>query len=146
MFVINTRLSRLFTSSNCLGFVFNSDFAIGTINTIDNNLTFRFICRVANLLLLLEDEHTGLVIIQDGHTGASVFSNQAHTGGLVVQFDVEVFVRFPTVIVNDSNGNFSLFLTSSEGNLLINSMIIFFVNSITIDSSDPNGLSKFRLV
>jgi len=70
--------------------------------------------RVPKRLLLLENEHARLVVVQNRHAGARVFTDQPIFRFLIIQLHIEVFVRLPVVVVNNFDFNMRLGLSTLE--------------------------------
>ena len=102
-FKISPRLCLLVTAAKRDSLVMNFDLAISALYAIDSNPAFFFVHRVALSFLFGEDKHAWLVVIQNSHSGARVFSRQALSSREVIAFDVEVLIWLPALIINNLN-------------------------------------------
>ena len=116
------------------------------MNTVDDHGTFLFVSGVVDGILLLENEHTWLIIIQNCHSSAGIFTDESGSSLRIVDLNIEILIRLPAIVINDFDGDFGLSHSLREGDFFINSCVIVFSNSITINSSDPDGSCLFALV
>ena len=130
--VIDIGLGLLVSCAKWDGLVLNANLTVDALHAFHFHHALALVGGVPHRLLLFEDEHAGLVVVQDRHAGARVLSNQFITGSLVVQLHVEVFVRLPTVVVNDLNLNFSVSLSALKGDRLVNSVVVIAVLCVSI--------------
>jgi len=101
--VVDIRLGLLVSLSKCHRLVFDADFAISSLNTVDYHDTFLLFSRDSDGLFLFKDEHAWLIIIKDGDSGDSIISHQSLICILIVQLDIKIFVGLPAVIINYLN-------------------------------------------
>ena len=127
-------------------FVLYFNDTIGALNAVDNDDALALVGGVTHRLLLLKDEHAWLVVVQDGHAGARIFSDQRLARALVVQLNVEVLIGLPPIVINNFNFNFCLGLAILESKRFINWLIIFSSSSFAINCSYMNGASALCLI
>ena len=118
--------------------VVDLNLAICSFYAVHGYPAFSLINRVSLCFLLIKDEHTGLVVIQNSDTSTSVFSRQSLSSGRVVTLHIEVLIWFPSFIIDNLDRNFGFALATPELNLLINGIVVFVSKSISIQGPYTN--------
>ena len=131
-FVINARFGLLVAAAERHSFVLDFNVAVRAVHAVDHDDALAHVGGVALLLLFCENKHAGLVVVQNGHARHRILANQPTARALLVQLHVEVLIRLPPFIVNNSNLNFCLGLAILENNFCIEFMIVISCYSISV--------------
>lgn len=130
---------------SCLGRVLDAfhlihaaDFTIATVLSHDFQLEGLSVLLFDLHFSNLESDNTWVVFVNNGNNGLGVISLESWLLFFVgvVEFDVEIFVWFPNVVVVNSNLNRSVLLGSLHGHDLVNRVVVILGDSISLDSSD----------
>lgn len=120
------------------GLVLALDSTVTIVLALDSYGAVGSVDGMSHIFSVSESEAAWLVIIKDGHSALSIASNKLVSTDRVVKLHVEVFIRFPTFVVNDLNLNDFRFLTRSESDLLIKSLKIFRSSSSVVAGTDSD--------
>lgn len=145
-FEVNSGFGFLVACTEGYSSVLDFNVAISALDAVDNDNALALVGGVTQRLLLLKDEHAWLVVVQDGHTGRRILSNQLSARALLVHLNIEVFIWFPSLVVNDFYFQFILALTILEGKYFVNGSVVFVSFSLSIDSSNMNSTCSICLV
>ena len=114
------------------------DSSIAIVLALDGYSAIGSVDGMSHIFSIGESEAAWLVIIKDCHSALSITSNKLVSTYRVVKLHVEVFIRFPTFVINNLNLNDFRFLTRSESNFPIKSLKIFRSSSSVIAGTDSN--------
>lgn len=127
-FVVDTGFGLLVSASHVHSSVLNFDLAVGALHAVHSHDAVGLVRGVLHRLFLFKDEHAGLVVVQNRHTGARVLAYQSISSCWLVQLHEEVFIRLPRFIVNDYYFDNSFLLTALKYNAVINGDVVFVVS------------------
>lgn len=115
------------------------------MDTLDVNNAVGVSGSVADIRVA-EGQLAGLVVVEDGDADFGVTAVELFLGVGIVQLDVEIFIGFPTMVVN--NLDLTLFgsFANREGDDLVDSDIVLIFDSGVITSAHSNGASSLVLV
>lgn len=119
--------------------------AISVMDTLDVNNTVGVSGSVAHIGVG-EGQLAWFVVVEDGDAYFCVTSVELFFSVRVVQLNVEIFIRFPTMVVDNLDLNFFGKLTNREGDDLVDSDIVLIFDSGVITSAHSNGPSSLVLV
>jgi len=146
VFIIDSSLGLLIAIAERYSHILNNDVTIGTLDAINNNSASTFLSWVSDCLLLLEYEHTWLVIIENSDSSDRIITDETSIGLLVVKLDVEILIRLPFIVINNRNCNFFFVLSAFELNNLVDMNKIFTILCISFLGSNPDATCTLRLV
>lgn len=146
LFEVNVWLCLLVSVAHRHRLVLHFDVAVGTLDAVHYHDALVLVRRVSLRLLLCENQHAGLIVVQDSDTRASVFSKQSIARRLVVQLHEEVLIRLPTFIIDYIYFHFAFSLAILESELFINCFVILACGCITILCSNVNDSSTLGMI
>lgn len=144
--VVDSFSGFLVSAAEWHSLVFHRNLTIGTLVALDDNVADSLIGGVSNDLLFLEDEHTWLVVVDNGDAGAGVLADEAMSRLGVDKLNIEVLIGLPGVVVDNLDSNFALGLAIGEIDNGVNSYVIFGGLGVAIDGTHAHLSWLFRLV
>ena len=126
--------------------VLDRDLTIRTIDSLDLDVALFFVSGMFDDFLLLESEHTWLIIVENSDACAGILSNETQISLGVDKLNIEILIGLPVVIVFNLNQNFALFLAVIERNDFVDSFIVLSSFSIAVNGANANFAWLFGLV
>ena len=145
-FVVNSRLCLLVSVAHRHSFIVHFNVAVSSLNAVHQHDALVLVCGVPLRLLLRENQHARLIVVQNCHTRPCVLSKQSIASTLVVELNEEVLVRLPALVIDYIYFHFALCLTILESKRLVNCLIILTFSSITVLRPYVNNASSFGMV
>lgn len=131
---------------NADGLVLHSNFAVGALHAIHDHRALGLVRRVPKRLLLFENEHARLVVVQDRHAGARVVADQPIFASLIVQLHEEVFIWLPVVVVKDLHNNFGLSLATLKVNDVVDRNVVIVLAGLAVLGADSDRACNLSFV
>ena len=132
--------SSLFTLIDHERLVLNLDHTVRALGTSQLDLGHSGGSNGKDITLgLREADLTGLIVINNGYFSRAVSASKNLTSLSVEKFDEEVFIRFPTLVINDRNFNRLLGILLVEIEHLVNRLVVLILDGCAISSLDSDG-------
>lgn len=127
-------LSYLIFLSNLNSFVINLNDSIITILSGNNNFGILISWRNFDTFCFFEAELSRLVIIYNCNSSSGILSTDFIFRIDIIKLNEEVLIRFPLIIINDSNFEILCIFTLGECDKIVEWHIIFISFSISVNS------------
>ena len=138
LFVMLSCFSSLALIMEVTSSVFALDGAIRVVLTLDGYGAVAFVDWVANVFSIFKAQASWLIVVEDRNSAFGITSNESVSILRIVELNEEIFIRFPSFVVNNLNlDNFRL-LARGKVNNLVDSFEVFRGCSGIIASADSD--------
>jgi len=126
-------------------FVTNGDFAIGVVDSLDDDGALVVGGRMAHVRVG-KGELAWLVVVQDSDAALRVAPSQSRARVQVVKLDQEVLIGFPAMVVNNGDLDSGFFFSVLEFNLLVQFREVLTGSGRVVDGAHTDATNGLVLV